>query len=311
MAESVAAAPTGDTGAHPAPNAADRLAQPLMRLPRTSLLGRLAGAYAPRVVLLEAPTGYGKSWLVRKAAPVGVLRLRGELGPLAGPTMPAGLDTVVIDDAHLLDTDAVARLVDCIEEIETLRLLVAGRILPDEVHEVTQLVDGLIIDAAAMAVAANEIVDHVPDRSATLAARVIEAADGCVRVIATALDQATREPGADPIALASRMVRAANSAALLQLGPRDNAVIGLLARAPGIDRRLLERLAGPGFVERALAAGVPLRRHLTGGLDLATAASFRSAPVEPAAAAHLAVELVERDRPIEAIGLLLDAGAHG
>ena len=86
-------------------------------------------------------------------------------------------------------------------------------------------------------------------------------------------------------------------------------MIGLLARAPGIDRRLLDRLAGPGFVERALAAGVPLRRQLTGGLDLAAAASFRSAPVEPMAAAHLAAELVERDRPIEAIGLLLDAGA--
>ena len=52
-----------------------------MRLPRTSLLGRLAGTHVPRVVLLEAPTGYGKSWLIRKAAPSGVLRLRGELGP--------------------------------------------------------------------------------------------------------------------------------------------------------------------------------------------------------------------------------------
>ena len=290
----------------------DRLAQPLMRLPRTSLLGRLAGAHAPRVVLLEAPTGYGKSWLIRKAAPVGVLRLRGELGPLAGAIgdVPGGLDTVIIDDAHLLDTDAVARLVDRIEAAETVRLIVAGRILPDAVHEVTQLVDGLIVDVTALAVTAQEVVDYVPERSVTIATRVVEAADGCVRVIATALDQAMREPGADPIALASRMVRAANSAALQQLGPRENAVIGLLARAPGIDRRLLDRLAGAGFVERALAAGVPLRRLLTGGLDLATAASFRSAPVEPMAAAHLAVELVERERPIEAIGLLLDAGAH-
>ncbi len=310
MAESVADAPAAGAGA-PALGATDRLTQPLMRLPRTSLLGRLAGAHAPRVVLLEAPTGYGKSWLVRKAAPDGVLRLRGELGVFAAGEFPPGIDTVVIDDAHLLDADAVALLVDRIEETEPLRLVLAGRILPEGLHEVTQLVDGMIIDASAMAVAPHEIVDHVPDRSATLATRVVETADGCVRIIATALDQAMREPGADPIALASRMVRAANSAALLQLGARDNAVVGLLARAPGIDRRLLERLAGPGFVERALAAGVPLRRLLTGGLDLATAASFRSAPVEPTAAAHLAVELVERDRPIEAIGLLLDAGAHG
>jgi DNA-binding SARP family transcriptional activator/tetratricopeptide (TPR) repeat protein len=288
----------------------DRLTQPLMRLPRTSLLGRLAGAHAPRVILLEAPTGYGKSWLIRKAASPGILRLRGELGPLADDDWNDPGGRVVIDDAHLLDADSVARLVDRIEDTDDLRLIVAGRILPDAVHEVTQLVDGLIIDATALAVAAPEIIDFVADRSATIANRVVEAADGCVRVIATALDQAMREPGADPIALASRMVRAANSAAMQQLGPRENAVIGLLARAPGIDRRLLDRLAGPGFVERALAAGVPLRRLLTGGLDLAAAASFRSAPVEPMAAAHLAAELVERDRPIEAIGLLLDAGAH-
>jgi DNA-binding SARP family transcriptional activator/tetratricopeptide (TPR) repeat protein len=253
--------------------------------------------------------GYGKSWLIRKAAPSGV-RLRGELGPLAdgGWSDPGG--RVVIDDAHLLDADSVTRLVERIEDTDDLRLIVAGRILPDAVHEVTQLVDGLIIDASALAITAPEIIDFVPDRSPTIANRVVEAADGCVRVIATALDQSLREPGADPIALASRMVRAANSAAMQQLGPRENAVIGLLARAPGIDRRLLDRLAGPGFVERALAAGVPLRRLLTGGVDLAAAASFRSAPVEPMAAAHLAAELVERDRPIEAIGLLLDAGAH-
>jgi DNA-binding SARP family transcriptional activator len=312
MTESVPDEPVGRAAiADSARIPAGRLTRPLMRLPRTSLLGRLAATHAPRVVLLEAPTGYGKSWLIRKAAPAGVLRLRAELGPLAGGSGgAAGLGTVIIDDAHLLDADAVDRLVDRIEDLEDLRLIVAGRILPDAVHEVTQLVDGLIIDASALAVTAHEIVDHVPERSPTLASRVVEAADGCVRVIATALDQATREPGSDPIALASRMVRAANSAALQQLGPRENAVIGLLARAPGIDRRLLDRLAGPGFVERALAAGVPLRRLLTGGLDLAAAASFRSAPVEPMAAAHLAVELVERDRPIEAIGLLLDAGAH-
>jgi tetratricopeptide (TPR) repeat protein len=311
MAES-ADGPLSAAMADPARIPADRLAQPLMRLPRTTLLGRLAGAHAPRVVVLEAPTGYGKSWLIRKAAPSGVLRLRGELGPLGGEIgdAPAGLDTVIIDDAHLLDPRAVSRLVDRIEDAEDLRLIVAGRILPDDVHEVTQLVDGLIIDATALAVTAHEIIDHVPERSPTQATRVVEAADGCVRIIATALDQAIREPGSDPIALASRMARAANTAALQQLGPRENAVIGLLARAPGIDRRLLDRLAGPGFVERALAAGVPLRRLLTGGLDLAAAASFRSAPVEPMAAAHLAVELVERDRPIEAIGLLLDAGSH-
>ena len=248
---------------------ADRLAQPLMRLSRTSLLGRLAGAHAPRVVVLEAPTGYGKSWLIRKAAPVGVLRLRGELGPLAEPVVPSDLDTVVIDDAHLLDVDAVDRLVDRIEETETLRLIVAGRILPDAVHEVTQLVDGLIVDATALAVTAPEVVDYVPDRSATIATRVVEAADGCVRIIATALDQAMREPGADPIALASRMVRAANSAALAtsrhprQRGHRP-ARPGAGHRSPAPRSARRARVRRTGARRRRAAAATPHRRSRPG-----------------------------------------------
>ena len=57
-----------------------------MRLPRTSLLSRLTSPDVPAVVLLEAPPGYGKSWLARRAVEADVLRLRGELGPLAnGP----------------------------------------------------------------------------------------------------------------------------------------------------------------------------------------------------------------------------------
>ena len=39
-----------------------------MRLPRTPLLSRLTGSDVPGVVLLEAPAGYGKSWLIRRAA---------------------------------------------------------------------------------------------------------------------------------------------------------------------------------------------------------------------------------------------------
>src|SRR5262245_65048235 len=88
------------------PSVLDRLGAPLMRLPRTSLLGRIAGAHAPRVVLLEAPTGYGKSWLIRKAASPGVLRLRGELGPLAGDEPSSG-SPIILDDAHLRDSEPV------------------------------------------------------------------------------------------------------------------------------------------------------------------------------------------------------------
>ena len=84
----------------------------------------------------------------------------------------------------------------------------------------------------------------------------------------------------------------------------------MLARAPGLDERFLDKLGGPGFVARIVTAGVPLRRRIDGTIDLLNEASFRSIEIEPATALRLARELVERERHIEAVGLLLDAGAH-
>ena len=123
-----------------------------MRLPRSPLLRRLTDPDLPSVVLLEAPPGYGKSWLVRRAAGQDVLRLRGELGPLATSAEPP--PSVVIDDGHQLSPADVELLVERIEDAPgEWRLMIAGRILADTVHEAAHLVDGLIIDATALAVA--------------------------------------------------------------------------------------------------------------------------------------------------------------
>jgi DNA-binding SARP family transcriptional activator len=279
-----------------------------MRISRSLLVDRLIGDAARGVVLLEAPPGFGKSWLLRKAWDPGALRLRGELGPLADPSfVPEG--RVIIDDAHLLSDDEAEQLVDHIEMAdEGLRLIVAGRMVADRLHEVVQLVDGSVVDAPSMAVAPEEIVDVLPQRSLTTAEQLTEAAGGCVRIIAAAVEQIRLDPAADPVALAWQRVRATSSATLQQLDSDDQAMVGLLARSPGIDRPLLEKLGGRGVIERLLAAGVPLRRHRSGGLDLAASTAFRAAPVEPVAAHRLAGELVERQRPIDAIVLLLDAG---
>ena len=239
-----------------------------MRLPRTPLLGRLSGSDTPPVVLLEAPPGYGKSWLVRRAADVDVLRLRGELGPLATGTIK-GPTTIVIDDGHQLSPADADRLAECIEDAPGgQRLIIAGRVLSDSIHEAAHLVDGLIIDADAMTIDPEEVLAELEEPSLTLARQIVDAADGSVRVIATSLGQSRREPTADPIALASRMVRVASAAALQHLAAHDQAVIALLARTPGIDRYLLDKLAGTGFVDRAVAAGIPLRRQVTGAFDL-------------------------------------------
>lgn len=281
-----------------------------MRLPRTSLLVRLTDADAPAFVVLEAPTGFGKSWLLRKAAPHGALRLRGELGPLADPSFEA-TQAVIIDDAHLLTAADFGRLVQYVEDAPSaLRLLVAGRILPDSVHDVAHLVDGMILDASALALGVGEILEELPAESETLASQLVGAADGWVKMITTALEQRRLEPANDAVAIAFRAVRAAAGAALQQLDTNDVGLVSMLARAPGIDQSLLVKLGGPGFIDRALAAGVPLRRQLTGGLDLVAESAFRAADVDAAVAARVASALVERDRPIEAVELLLDAGAH-
>lgn len=281
-----------------------------MRLPRTSLLARLTAADVPPVVLLEAPPGYGKSWLARRAAGTDVVRLRGELGPLAG-TGPLPAAHVLVDDAHLLSDEDVDVLLERIEDAAgAARLIISGRIVPDAIHEVTQLVDGLIIDCEALAITPPEIVAVLPTGSSTLANRLAEAADGNVRVIATSLDQAARDPSTDAVAIASRMVRASSEAALHQLEPLQRSVVALLARAPGIDRAMLDRLGGPTFVDDAVAAGVPLRRQITGALELAAAAALRGSPIDPAVAGTLADDMLQRGRVLDAVGLVLDAGGH-
>lgn len=282
-----------------------------MRLSRTTLIDRLSGTDAPAVVLLEAPAGYGKSWLLRRLAGSEAIRHRGTLGELDVWANAAAGRTLVVDDAHLLVRRDVDRLVGLIEDADgDDRLLIAGRVLDDEIHGAVQLVDGTVCDASTLAITADEVIGELPDSSPTPARRIVESTDGCIRVVATVLDQVRRDPAADAVALASRMVRAAAVTSLQQLAPRDSAVLGLVARAPGIERLLLEKLAGDGFVERCVEAGVPLRRMITGEFDLAMSSAFRAGPVAPGAAAELAHDLIERERPLEAIGLLLDAGLH-
>jgi len=290
-----------------------------VRVSRTALVERLRRAGAPTVTLLEAPGGYGKSWLARRVTGPDALRLRGTLASLdIADTHRA----IVVDDAHLLDGTDLDRLVELIEDaVETdddHRILIAGRIIPDVVHHAAQFVDGTVLDSAALAVTVEELEqrDATPGSNAptpisrAVLERVVEAADGCIHMVATALDQAGREASADAVAIAARMTRSAALVAQEQLSSPDVAMLALVARVPAIERALLDRLAGHGFIERCLVAGVPLRRLVTGELDLAVAAAFRNAAIAHAPAAELAGQLIERGRPLEAVNLLLDAGLH-
>ncbi len=279
-----------------------------LRLPRAAVLARLSDAGAPGVTLLEAPAGFGKSWLLRRSVADGALRLRGELGPLR--TEPLGHRMIVIDDVQQLEADDMRILVERIEDAPIDgRLTVAGRFLPEQLHEVAHLLDGQILDTSALAITTDEIVEAVPELGRPIADQVVQAADGSVKLVVTAIDQWRRQPTLDPVAIVTHVSRSASAAALQALEPADRVLVGLLARTPGVDQALLASLGGSGFVWRALEAGIPLRRQITGDIDVLDASFYRSQDIEAAVATRLASALAERGRPIEAAGLLLDAGA--
>ena len=190
-------------------------------------------------------------------------------------------------------------------------MIVAGRFLPRELREVGDLVDAARFDATALSITGAEVVEALPNCAPRDAERIVEAADGSVKVVVAALEQHERNGGrGDALTDIVSVQRAAAAASLHSLSSSDGGLVGMLARAPGLDERFLDKLGGPGFVERIVTAGVPLRRRIDGTIDLLNEASFRSIEIEPATALRLARELVERERHIEAVGLLLDAGAH-
>ncbi len=281
-----------------------------MRFSREALLTRLLADQASGVRLLEAPVGFGKSWLLRKASPRGTLRMRGEIGELLA-LAPGSTVPVSIDDAHLLAPGDVDRLAEWIEEVADDRwVIVAGRFLPKAIRDAGDLVDATRFDSAALSITAGEIAEVLPNCTQRDATRIVETAEGCVKFIASGLEQYRRDPSGDPVTEIASVLRASAAASLHSLSSSDGGLVGMLARAPGIDERFLDKLGGPGFVERIVTAGVPLRRRIDGTIDLVNEGSFRSIDVDPATALRLARELVERDRHIEAVGLLLDAGAH-
>ena len=144
----------------------------------------------------------------------------------------------------------------------------------------------------------------------TLARRIVDAADGSVRVIATSLDQSQRDPSADPIArrLAHGPRRQRGGAAAARRRA-SRPVVALLARAPGIDRHLLDRLGGAGFVDRAdrrrHPAAPPGHRRPRPRRRVGVPRRARSIPRRRPSSPTSCSSAVA---PLEAVGLLLDAG---
>ncbi len=74
-----------------------------------------------------------------------------------------GDETVLLDDAHLLCPLELAEVAERIEDAAGgTRLIIAGRVLADILHEAAHLVDGLIVDADALAIDAEEVAAELP-----------------------------------------------------------------------------------------------------------------------------------------------------
>ena len=202
-------------------------------------------------------------------------------------------------------------LIERLEDAPTgVRVMVAGRFLPEQLHEVARLLDGLILDTSALAISADEIVEvrararPTPRRPRGAGRRrQREARRHGPRSVAVVSPPTIPWPSS-PTSRAAPARRPSK-----QLDTADRVLVGLLARTPGVDQSLLASLGGPGFVRRALQAGIPLRRQITGDIDVLDAPFYRAHEIETATATRLASALAQRGRPLEAAGLLLDAGA--
>lgn len=266
----------------------------------------MTAADAPRIVLLEAPSGYGKTWLLHQVKPAETLWLRARLEHDENGQFDDA-DCVVVDDAHLLDDDDTYYLVDhIINRRSVARLFIAGRLVDDRLHEAVRIANGLVLDTTYLAVTATEVTEHLHADDAN---ELVEVTAGCVHAIATAVEHYMRDPSTEPISVAARLTRSSALTSLRRLNHHDQGFVALLARSPVMPRATFDRLADDNFLSRTIDAGVPVARHVTGDLELVVSAPFRHLPVEPISAVAMATEIVQSDGPIKAIGLLLDANA--
>ena len=202
-----------------------------------------------------------------------------------------------------------------VERVETApstaRLYVAGRILPTAVHEVAQLVDGLVIDADAMALTAEEVEAELGEEAVTSAQRMVETADGCVRIVAMALEQGRRLPGTDfdRVDDAHRPRRGDRRACTCSSRASRLSSACWLAR-PGWSRRCSSGWAGGASWSRRCS---PASR-CAGRSPVVWSWRWRRRsgwlPSSRTVAEELSEELFERGRAIEAIALTLEAGDH-
>ena len=138
------------------------------------------------------------------------------------------------------------------------RLTVAGRFLPEQLHEVARLLDGQILDTSALAITSEEIVAPFPSSPDPSPIRWCRRPTAASNSSSPPSISGSDRPAQDPVAIVAHISRSASAAALQELDAADRVLVGLLARTPGVDQALLASLGGSGFVWRALEAGIPL-----------------------------------------------------
>lgn len=273
-----------------------------MRLSRRTLTRRLRGPDAPPVILLEAPSGYGKSSLIRELTEEGAVRVRSHL--------PDGrLDPdhqLVVDDAQRLSPDERTRLIAHIENASSpAAVIVAGHLLDDDLIDAAGFAGGELVGADRLRVTASDLAESLDGAPPEQCASLVAAADGEIKTIMTVLDVGPDSLG-PATARASEIVASHASGALRRLDDDDAGIVALLSRTAGIAGDRLAELGGSDVLGRLLTAGVPVFRQLAGIWQLATPWAFRTAALDLGQVRRF---VDGHEAPIESVELLIEAGA--
>jgi DNA-binding SARP family transcriptional activator/tetratricopeptide (TPR) repeat protein len=284
-----------------------------MKFQRVEILTELGDELTAGLFVLEAPAGYGKSWLIRQVISRNAVTIRNGFAAalrqvaVLSAAADASVPNILVDDAHLLtkpEVDDLLRLADDLEG--RVRILLAGRMVDDRLIHLARICGAALTGQEGLGIGAAEIANET-DLDLAVATQLVTASAGCVKVVDAALALRRGNAAANVVTAAVDMVHRQCRSAIRILAASDIGVVASLARTPNWPRSFVD-VAESGSITRLVAAGVPLVRAPSDGLGLCWPDEFRQLSI-PADIAQAASSLLEEfQQPLLGAELLLDNG---